>query len=196
MREFLVIEDDTLVARSFARSLAAHGHFRLLHSFAEGMEALAERRSWAGFIVDLALGDGSGIDLLVAARERHPDVPALVVTGAELERRLVNSIEALDARLLQKPVEASDFSAFIARVEARERPLASVVQRAVHRWKLSNREGQVLQVKLLHEDRAAFLAQQGITEHTWKTYEKRIREKTGYSEFDLLFRDLLANKER
>ncbi|MFH1723047.1 MAG: response regulator [Elusimicrobiota bacterium] len=50
-------------------------------SLAEGRKRMAE----GGFdllIADLRLGDGSGWDLVKEARERHPKMPVLVITGS------------------------------------------------------------------------------------------------------------------
>jgi CheY-like chemotaxis protein len=84
---FLFVEDDPLVVRSVSRLLAPFAAVRAATSKAAALAELGAPRVWCGFIVDLALPDGSGLDVLARALEEHPGTAAIVLTGSAGRRK-------------------------------------------------------------------------------------------------------------
>jgi DNA-binding NarL/FixJ family response regulator len=80
-RPFLIVEDDDLWLRRLRSRLERHGPTEAAGSVHEALAMLASRRDWRGFVIDVRLPDGSGLDVLSVARRRHPETPAIVVTA-------------------------------------------------------------------------------------------------------------------
>ncbi|MEM9195678.1 MAG: response regulator transcription factor [Myxococcota bacterium] len=111
---FLVLEDEPGLARDLRRRFGAHGPVRLAHTVAEALEFLESEADFAGFVLDVGLPDGSGLDVLRAARERFPDVDALVVT-AFVEPEPINQAVSLGAFFVAKPYTSRELEPFIER---------------------------------------------------------------------------------
>src|SRR3546814_16735888 len=80
-RTLLIVEDDAVFLVRLARAMERRGFtVRTAESVADGMAAAREDApSFA--IVDLRLGDGSGLDVVAALREVKPDTRVIVLTG-------------------------------------------------------------------------------------------------------------------
>ena len=78
---FLIIEDNPHCARGLARLIGELWPAIIASSVREAREVLARVEQPAGLVIDVGLGDGSGINLLAEIRKRLPDVPSLVLTG-------------------------------------------------------------------------------------------------------------------
>lgn len=118
---FLLLEDDELTARSLKRVLARVRGVHWARSATEGVRCLSERNEWCGFIFDIDLGDGSGLDVLTYARTIYPEVPALIVTG-RLEPEFLKRAFNLHANYLCKPVERSDILQFSFEAISKQSP--------------------------------------------------------------------------
>ena len=99
---FLVVDDEPLVARSMARDLARFGEVTTAVSAQQAVEVLQHRPTWSGFVIDLWLPDGSGLNLLRVARQRFQLVPAILLSGA-MDSQGINGAFALGAKCLCKP---------------------------------------------------------------------------------------------
>src|SRR5262245_7905230 len=111
---FLIVEDDRALARVLERMLRPYGQSRSAYDVGAGRRALrsAPAEGWAGFVFDVELGDGSGLDLLCEARMVYPEVPALVTTGRLCIDR-VNGAARLSAHFVAKPFGPADLKAFV-----------------------------------------------------------------------------------
>ena len=108
---FLVVDDDVLVGRQLVRVVRAFGEAIVAGSVSGAMAMLAERVAWDGFFVDLGLPDGSGLDVVGAARTAFPGKRAMVLTG-NVEPRLINAVHDLGACYVVKPVEVARIERF------------------------------------------------------------------------------------
>jgi signal transduction histidine kinase/CheY-like chemotaxis protein len=107
----LLVDDEPLIARVFARSLAQHD----VESAASGEEAL-ERLLQARFdlvLCDLTLGGMSGLDLREAVRARDPELAErfLFVSGGALTPAAQDLINHEPERCISKPVSPDDLRA-------------------------------------------------------------------------------------
>ncbi|PSJ45083.1 two-component system response regulator [Zobellella taiwanensis] len=119
MRHFLLVDDNatfaTLLGRSFARR-------QLALSWAEtGERALACHPAPEGIILDLNLGEESGLQLLPALCRRFPGVPVLVLTGYASISTAVTAVKLGATQYLPKP---ADVDTILAAFEAPDIPVA------------------------------------------------------------------------
>lgn len=145
-------------------------------------------------MVDIGLPDGSGLEVLVVARQRWPLLPALVLTGNAIPD-LINRSFSLRAEFLCKPGSRDAFLAFIQRAIAREavpepRVAALIDELSVER-KLTPREVQLLTLLMADVRRAAFPGELGITENTAKSQIRSLLKKCHANSLDELARMML-----
>ncbi|MHC5001975.1 MAG: sigma-54-dependent transcriptional regulator, partial [Planctomycetota bacterium] len=110
----LVVDDDAIVARSIAEFLEASG-YQADHA-SSGEEALAalaassqqaadhRPRPFAVMIVDVSMPGMSGLELIRRAKERHPDVVPVVITGFGTIESAVKAIRSGAIDYLTKPM--------------------------------------------------------------------------------------------
>ena len=110
---FLIVDDEPLVCERLGVVVRRYGGKCVFaSSVAEAEQRLAQDGPWAGFVVDIGLPDGSGLDLLRRIRTAHPCTAALVLS-AHLEQEFIQQIYDLGAKYLLKPWDAVRFAAFI-----------------------------------------------------------------------------------
>ena len=191
---FLIVEDDEAIARSLGRLFGRHRPFFHAATAAAARAAIGGHESWIALVVDIGLPDGSGLDVLGAARTRWPLMPALVLTGSHRPANINRSF-ALRADYLCKPGSAPDFEAFIHKALAREgiedaRVFALVAQLS-EAWQLTPRESVLLSLLVAGVQRAQFPAELGITENTTKSLVRGVLRKASASSLDELARRIL-----
>jgi CheY-like chemotaxis protein len=72
-KRLLVVDDDRSMRRSMARLLHSWGHQVAVASGTTRALTIAETFKPDVAILDLAIGDGSGLELARALRDKHPD---------------------------------------------------------------------------------------------------------------------------
>lgn len=109
MAHVLVVDDEPELRNTFKRALDRDGHrVTLAGSLAEAQEVLAIRRFEAA-IIDLRLGDGSGLELLRWLRALHPDCARVLASGYLDIRNTLDAVTTSEvARLLPKPCTPSE----------------------------------------------------------------------------------------
>ena len=103
-KSVLLVDDDRSILRTFARILQRLGFET--ETADNGKEALAKIRARAYDIalIDVILGDSSGLDLLPEIQETSPKTVKIVITGADsYEKRGEACAKGADA-YLTKPV--------------------------------------------------------------------------------------------
>ncbi len=112
----LVIEDDSLIARSVERALSPLGNtVEVFTTHAEAHAALSHDR-FDLVLLDLGLPDGDGLNLLAALRNRGDTTPVLILTARD----------GIDDRVSGLDLGADDYLAkpfSLAELEARVRAL-------------------------------------------------------------------------
>jgi len=129
-RSLLIVDDDKPFCDRLARALAARGFApRTANSVAEGAAALDEAAP-AYAVIDLKLGDGSGLDLMRALTARRPDARAIILTGYGAIATAVTAVKLGAYDYLAKPVSADEVmtaltSDFEDRPESLEHPMSA-----------------------------------------------------------------------
>lgn len=132
MPQVLLLEDDPATRERLAGIVAASPGLELAAAFGELRAALA----WLAMheppqvlLVDLQLPDGSGVDLIRAARRLAPQAEAMVISVFGDEAHVVTAIEAGATGYLLKDASAEEIGQAITRLLAGEAPISSAIAR-------------------------------------------------------------------
>src|ERR1043165_6856012 len=91
-RTLLIVEDDKSFLLRLARAMEARGfEVRTAESVGEGLQQV-ETSAPAFAVCDMRLGDGNGLDVVVALKQRRPDARAIVLTGYGNIATAVNAV--------------------------------------------------------------------------------------------------------
>ncbi|MGQ0676771.1 MAG: ActR/PrrA/RegA family redox response regulator transcription factor [Rhodospirillales bacterium] len=105
-RTLLLVDDDAPLRERLARALSQRGFsVAVADSVRAGAEA-ARSQSPAYAVVDLRLGDGSGLDVVATLRQARADVRVIVLTGYGNIATAVAAVKAGALDYLPKPADA------------------------------------------------------------------------------------------
>jgi DNA-binding NarL/FixJ family response regulator len=216
MPRVLLLEDDPATRQRLAGIVAASPGLELAAAFGELRGALA----WLAahepphvLLVDLQLPDGSGVDLIRAARRLAPQAEAMVISVFGDEAHVVTAIEAGATGYLLKDASADEIGQAITRLLAGEAPISSAIARhllrrfraapaaasvpsAANPSPLTPREGEVLALiaKGLSYQRIAKslgMSPHTVTSHIKQIYRKLAVNSRGEAVFEALQLGLL-----
>ncbi|MDA9464027.1 response regulator [Bradyrhizobium sp. CCBAU 53415] len=105
----VLIIDDQKDVRAMVAILLRVNHFEVVEadSGAAGLKAFAESPFDAA-IVDIFLGDTSGVDVIASLRERAPALPVIAVSGMTALDFMDQSPHLANVVCLQKPFRPND----------------------------------------------------------------------------------------
>lgn len=104
----LIVDDDAPFLRRLARAMETRGFkVDLAESVAEGI-AKARQSPPSYAVVDLRLGDGNGLDVIEAIREKRDDTRIVVLTGYGNIATAVTAVKLGALDYLSKPADADD----------------------------------------------------------------------------------------
>src|SRR5438046_4390740 len=107
-RSLLIVEDDKSFLLRLARAMESRGFtVAPAESVAEGLIYL-ESSSPAFAVVDMRLGDGTGLDVISALKRRRPDARAIILTGYGNIATAVTAVKLGAVDYLSKPADADD----------------------------------------------------------------------------------------
>jgi DNA-binding NtrC family response regulator len=110
----LIIDDNPQICRSIAQNFEIRGFDSLkAHSSHEALQILVENHPKV-ILLDLALGEESGLDLLKELQKQYSSIPVIMITG---HGSVVSAVEAMKCGaqdFIQKPIQ---FESLFARVE-------------------------------------------------------------------------------
>ena len=119
-RTLLIVEDDKSFLQRLARAMQARGfEVRTAESVSEGLQAVAASAP-AFAVCDMRLGDGNGLDVIVALKQRRPDARAVILTGYGNIATAVNAVKVGAVDYLSKPADADDVVAALLALEGRK----------------------------------------------------------------------------
>lgn len=114
-RHIVVLDDDAVVRHALTERLKAWGAFVSPVDSLEALDELLERvMSIDVLVTDHRLSDGDGFQAIALARERHPDLPAVMITGDTAASHL-QSLSRSDVPVLHKPFQADALLAALTR---------------------------------------------------------------------------------
>jgi EAL domain-containing protein (putative c-di-GMP-specific phosphodiesterase class I) len=111
----LVVDDEPVTARGYARLLLAAGYEVTVAHAGKEAAALAAARGFDVVVSDLGMPDMDGLGLLRAIRRTDLDVPMIFLTGSPALETAVRAIEYGAFRYLVKPVGGTELIDVVAR---------------------------------------------------------------------------------
>lgn len=126
----LIVDDDVPFLRRLARAMESRGFVvDIAASVAEGI-AKSRSASPKYAVIDLRLGDGNGLDVIEAIRQRRDDTKIVVLTGYGNIATAVTAVKLGALDYLSKPADADDvFNALTQRpgekAEVPENPMSA-----------------------------------------------------------------------
>ena len=118
-RTLLIVEDDKSFLQRLARAMEARGfEVRTAESVGEGLQAV-EASAPAFAVCDMRLGDGNGLDVIVALKQRRPTARAVILTGYGNIATAVNAVKVGAVDYLSKPADADDVVHALLAIEGR-----------------------------------------------------------------------------
>jgi len=116
-RSLLIVEDDKSFLQRLARAMESRGfEVTAVESVADGLLQV-ERVAPAFAVVDMRLGDGTGIDVISALKQRRPDARAIILTGYGNIATAVSAVKIGAVDYLAKPADADDVVAALLALE-------------------------------------------------------------------------------
>jgi two-component system response regulator RegA len=107
----LIVDDDEPFRTRLARAMERRGYRVVTADSVEGGIAAARAAPPAFAVVDLRLGEGSGLDVVKALREARADVRVVVLTGYGNIATAVAAVKAGAVDYLPKPADADQVEA-------------------------------------------------------------------------------------
>jgi DNA-binding response OmpR family regulator len=122
----LLVEDDAMLGSALRAGMRQDGHAvdwvqRASDAHAAWLAPNKAAVPYEAVVLDLGLVDGSGIDLLRAARARGSTTPVVIITARD---RIADRVAGLDAGAddyMVKPVDLDELSARLRAIERRRR---------------------------------------------------------------------------
>ena len=107
-RTLMVLDDDAPLRTRLGRALEQRGfETTLVGSVSEALEALKSAPP-AFAVLDMRLGDGSGLQVVEAVREARPDARIVMLTGYGNIATAVAAVKSGAIDYLSKPADADD----------------------------------------------------------------------------------------
>ena len=107
-KSVLVVDDDKVFCDRLARAMSSRGFpARTAGSVAEALAAI-ETAAPAFAVIDLRLGDGSGLDVMRALKTRRADARGVILTGYGAIATAVMAVKLGAFDYLAKPANADD----------------------------------------------------------------------------------------
>ena len=107
----LIVDDDKPFLDRLARAMEGRGFaVTTANSVAEGLAAVAKTPP-AYAVVDMRLGDGSGLEVISALKDRRPDARGVILTGYGNIATAVNAVKIGAIDYLSKPADADEVCA-------------------------------------------------------------------------------------
>ena len=113
--EVLVVDDEPVTARGYARALTAGGYKVSVAHDGQEAAALAKVHPFDAIVSDIAMPDMDGLALLRVIRETDLDVPMIFMTGSPALESAMAAIEYGAFRYLVKPIAPDALIDVVAR---------------------------------------------------------------------------------
>lgn len=175
---FVVVDDESLIRRAVRSLLSPHGTVDEAASIAEAR--VLRRREWSAAVIDVRLGDGSGLDVLEAWRGEGCAAPAVIYAGAP-DAAIHRRAAELNAQVVPKSGQPRELLAFVAEAIDAADAACSIALRTRVSACLTATETNVLLFALRGRPAAEYRAEKEVTIDTYKTQVKVLLHKVGHS---------------
>ncbi|MBX9452950.1 MAG: ActR/PrrA/RegA family redox response regulator transcription factor [Neoaquamicrobium sediminum] len=114
-RSLLIVEDDKPFLTRLARAMEGRGFVVDTAESVEEAVGKVKASAPAYAVVDMRLGDGNGLDVVVAIREKRDDARTIILTGYGNIATAVTAVKLGAIDYLSKPADADDVFAALTR---------------------------------------------------------------------------------
>lgn len=114
-RTLLIVEDDRPFLTRLARAMEGRGFVVDTAESVEEAVAKVRLSAPAYAVVDMRLGDGNGLDVVAAIREKREDARTIILTGYGNIATAVTAVKLGAIDYLSKPADADDVYAALTR---------------------------------------------------------------------------------
>jgi two-component system response regulator RegA len=114
-RSLLLVDDDKPFVTRLARAMESRGFIVDTAESVEEAVAKAKAAAPAYAVVDMRLGDGNGLDVVAAIREKRADARTVILTGYGNIATAVTAVKLGAIDYLSKPADADDIYAALTR---------------------------------------------------------------------------------
>jgi DNA-binding NarL/FixJ family response regulator len=186
----MLVDDHPIVRRGLRNLLADAFAGAAIYEFGSGREAIAalELQPWTVIVLDLALPDASGLDVLKRIRESRPRLPVLILSMHAADQFARRAIAAGASGYLTKDAADTELVAAVSKLSRGGKYFgADVLEHvalAVHpdrgdrpHERLSDREYQVLRMIGVGKTVSEIATDLSLSVKTVSTYRARILEK-------------------
>ena len=111
----LIVDDDKPFLTRLARAMEIRGFAVETAESVDEAVAKARARPPAYAVVDMRLGDGNGLDVVAAIREKRDDARTIILTGYGNIATAVTAVKLGAIDYLSKPADADDVFAALTR---------------------------------------------------------------------------------
>jgi len=114
-RSLLIVDDDKPFLTRLARAMESRGFEVDTAESVEEAVAKTRVKAPAFAVIDMRLGDGNGLDVVQAIRDRRPDAKTVILTGYGNIATAVTAVKLGAVDYLSKPADADDVYAALTR---------------------------------------------------------------------------------
>ena len=134
-RSLLIVEDDKSFLQRLARAMESRGfEVTTAESVSDGLLQV-ERTAPAFAVIDMRLGDGTGLDVISALKQRRPEARAIILTGYGNIATAVTAVKLGAIDYLSKPADADEiYAALMQQKDERAEPLENPMSADRMRW--------------------------------------------------------------
>jgi two-component system response regulator RegA len=119
-RSLLIVEDDKSFLTRLARAFETRGFdVATAETVADGL-AQVDRAAPAFAVVDMRLGDGTGLDVISALKQKRPEARGIVLTGYGNIATAVNAVKMGAVDYLSKPADADEVLAALLQTQGQK----------------------------------------------------------------------------
>jgi two-component system, response regulator RegA len=111
----LLVDDDKPFVSRLARAMEGRGFVVDTAENVEEAVAKVKQAAPAFAVVDMRLGDGNGLDVVSALRDKRPDARIIILTGYGNIATAVTAVKLGAVDYLSKPADADDIYAALTR---------------------------------------------------------------------------------
>ena len=186
----MLVDDHALIRQGLRRAFEQTDDLVIVAEAASVAEALALDRAHSPdvLVVDVNLGDGTGMDVVRAVRERRPAAGLVVLTMYDGDEHLFAALEAGASAFVLKQSPAEEVVSAVRRAAESPTTFTADGLAAAMRRKLSTptiqltaREGEILQLLASGMSVAQVSQQLYVSSSTTKTHMAKLYEKLGAS---------------
>ena len=150
----LVVDDDPLTSKTFARGLSKFGYDCVTAGSADDADLALEQQKFDLMLLDIGMPGKNGLQYLPELTRRYPDMAILMVTGYEDRSIAVLAMQEGAYDFLAKPVELQLLNLRVEKALSRRalhmqnQPYDESLERAIDELKRNLYENEAYQEKL------------------------------------------------